>query len=170
MVRRNIRSALTQGLQQPESCTLVLQFMSLLFLPRFLQVCHLIAANADTETHYSRTLIHQFKCQNVTGGFGSCYFGLSLRYLKDAWFSEIANDMFIGCLKSNIQMQEQTKSLGFENFECLRLDVFSFYIYENIWKRYDYLWLQWPSVDSEVSPTCFLNKLDFFIAVTFKGA
>lgn len=113
---KNIRSALTRGLQQPESCTVVPQFMSMFFLPSFLHVHHLVAANSNTETHYSRTHIPQFKCQKVTGGFGSCYFGLSLRYLKDTWFSESANDTFIGCHKSNIQMQEQTKSFGFESF------------------------------------------------------
>lgn len=105
-----------QELQQLEGCTVVPQFMSLLLLPPFLQVHHLAAANSNTETHYSRTHTHQFKYQKEAGGFSFCYFGCSLRYFKDTWFSEDANNTFIGCLKCNIPMQEQNKPFGSENF------------------------------------------------------
>lgn len=102
--------------QQLEGCTVVSQFMPLLLLPPFFQVHHLAAENSNTETHCSRTHIHQFKHQKEAGGFGFCYFGRSLRYLKETWFSEDANNTFVGCLKCNIQMQEQNKSFGSENF------------------------------------------------------
>lgn len=81
--REEHQVTLTRGLQQPESGTAVPQSTSLLFLPLFLQVHHLVAASSNTETCYSRTHVPQFKCQEVTGGFGSCYLGLSLKYLEE---------------------------------------------------------------------------------------